>query len=731
MLTTVARTVGGRTLTLETGKMAKQADGAVLARYGDTMVLATAVMSREPNEKLDFFPLTVEYRERSAAAGKFPGGFFKREGRPTEKEILTCRVVDRYIRPLFSKSIRNEVQICCSVLSADEMNEPDVIAMVAAAAAIGVSDLPIKELLGAVRVGRVDGELLINPSYEQMEKSSLNLVVAGKEDAVLMVEAGANEESEEVLVDALEFGHNEIKAIAGMIGELAEKVGKPKRAMPETQVDVELQQAVERDFGSRLLDAVQIADKQEREGTVDQIVKEALENYVSEEDDSERELMVKELLHDLERRLVRERIIKEGLRSDGRTPKDIRPISAEVGAIPRTHGSAMFTRGQTQALATATLGTVSDQQQVDTLLGESFKRFMLHYNFPPFSVGEARPIRGPGRREIGHGALAERALLPVLPHEDDFPYTIRIISDILESNGSSSMASICGGSLSLMDAGVPVKSSVAGIAMGLIKEGENIAILTDILGQEDHMGDMDFKVAGTRSGVTALQMDLKLEGVTRELLSKALDQAREARLFILDKMDQVIGQPRESISPHAPRIVTLFIDKSKIGDVIGPGGKTIRGIIEETGVKIDIDDDGRVVIASTDQEASQQAVEMVNYLTEEAEIGKLYKGKVTRILNFGAFVEILPGTEGLVHISQLADDHVRSVEDVVKEGDEIQVKVTEVDHLGRINLSKKDADWELAGNEPREATTNRRDRGGDRNSGRGRADNKRGSKRNR
>lgn len=700
MSITVAKDIGGQSLILETGTMARQAHGAVVARYGDTMVLATVVMAKSPAPGLDFLPLTVEYRERSAAAGRFPGGFFKREGRPTEKEILTSRIVDRSIRPLFSKAHRNEIQLFCTVISADEHNDPDVISMIAAFAALAISPLPFQEILASVRVGRIDGEFRVNPNYEDMQKSTMNLIVAGKMDSLVMVEATIQEEPEEVVLEALEFAHQQIQSIVGLIQELVEKAGVPKLPTPEKVVDEALQQALHGAYRERILNAISVADKTEREDLMDAITNEALEQHAPDETDKESRNVVKGILHDLERDLVRDRIVNQSVRSDGRGLTDIRPISIQIGMVPRTHGSALFTRGQTQSLASLTLGTVSDQQQVDTLLGESFKRFMLHYNFPPFSVGEVRPIRGPGRREIGHGALAEKALNPVLPKEDDFPYTIRIISDVLESNGSSSMASVCSGSLAMMDAGVPIRTSVAGIAMGMIKEKDKIAILSDILGQEDHLGDMDFKVAGSRKGITALQMDLKLDGIDRSLMAQALQQAREGRYHILDLMDQAIVEPRANLSKYAPRLVTLFVEKSKIGEIIGPGGKTIRGIIEETGVKIDIDDDGKIIISSTDEAASQRAIEMVNYLTEEVEVGRIYKGKVTRILNFGAFVEILPGKEGLVHISHLDAQRIERVEDVVKEGDVIQVKVIEIDHLGRVNLSKKEADWEISGEGP-------------------------------
>jgi len=728
-LVTVSREIGGQTLSLEMGKMAKQADAAVVATYGDTVVLAAVCMEDKASPHLDFFPLTVDYRERTAAAGKFPGGFFKREGRPTEKEILTCRVIDRSIRPLFDKSMRNELQVCTTVLSADEKNDPDVIAMVASFAALVASDVPVNDVLGAIRVARLNGEFVANPTYEQTEESTMNFVVAGKQDSILMVEAGMKEEPESVVVDALEFAHKQIQEIVALVTELVEKAGKPKRELESAETDEALEQELHSAYKSRMLEVVAIADKKERENAVDALFEEALEKF-SGEDEEDKQKQAKGILRDLEKKTTRGRILDEGVRSDGRGLKDIRPISSEVSLIPRTHGSALFTRGQTQSLGTVTLGTVSDQQQMDTLIGETHKRFMLHYNFPPYSVGEVRFIRGPGRREIGHGCLAERALSAVLPDEEDFPYTIRIISDILESNGSSSMASVCSGSLSMMDAGVPIKSAVAGIAMGLIKKDDRVAILSDILGQEDHMGDMDFKVAGTREGITALQMDLKIEGgVEKSLLADALEQALQGRLHILDKMDEALTGPREEISQHAPRMHTMMIDKAKIGGVIGPGGKTIRGIVEETGVKIDIEDDGKITIASTDGAAMERAVEMVNALVEDVEVGKIYAGKVTRLMNFGAFVEVLPGKEGLVHISQLDERRVEQVEDVVTEGDEVSVKVLEIDDMGRVNLSKKEAEWELAGNEPRPLPEKeKRDRGGRDRGDRGRGGRDRGGR---
>ena len=679
--------IGGRTLSLETGRVAGQAAGAVLVRYGDTVVLVTASASEEPREGVDFFPLTVDYEERHYAVGKIPGSFFRREGRPTEKAILSARLTDRPIRPLFPDGFRNDVQVIVTVMSVDFDNAPEICGLVGASAALTISDIPWGGPIGAVVVGLVDGEFVINPTREQEAKSQMHLTVAGTRDAVLMVEAGANQVPEETMLDAIFFGHRELQKLISLQERMREEIGKPKREIPLHQVDPELEQAVRAWTGDRMHSAIMNADKLAREADVKAILDEAIAEFAP--DDEERAKDVAEIIGKIEREEVRSGIITRGVRPDGRGLTDIRPIWIQVGVLPRVHGSGLFTRGQTQALTVATLGTVSDLQVLDNLTDEEYKRYIHHYNFPPYSTGEARPLRGPGRREIGHGALAERALEPVIPSEEEFPYTIRLVSEILSSNGSTSMASVCGSTLALMDAGVPIKAPVAGIAMGLIKEGDHVAVLTDIQGVEDHLGDMDFKVAGTATGVTALQMDIKIAGVTRDVLEQALRQAREARLFILQKMLEVIPAPRPELSPYAPRIITLTIDPDKIRDVIGPGGKTINKIILETGAKIDIEDDGKVYVAAADREAGEKAVAMIRELTREVVAGEVYKGRVTRIMNFGAFVEVLPGKEGLVHISELSPRRVERVEDVVNIGDELDVVVTEIDRMGRINLSHK------------------------------------------
>ena len=688
----------GRPLYLEVGKLAKQADGAALVRYGETVVLVTAVAAKEVRGDTDFFPLTVDYQERTFAAGKIPGGFFKREGRPSEKEILTCRLIDRSIRPLFADGLRCETQIVATVLSADKENDPDVVAMLGASLALEVSDIPFNGPIAGVRIGRIAGEWVINPTQSQLETSDVDIFLSGSRDAIVMVEGGARILPEDAALEALFVGHEAIKTLLDYQEEIKRAVGKPKRPVPIVQQDEAIVRLVDELARQKINEAIAVADKQERYKRLDEVKSEVVTQALAQHPD--REKAIKTAFNELKRNVFRQLIVKDKRRIDGRGLKDIRPISCEVEVLPRTHGSALFTRGETQALVITTLGTASDEQKVDALIGEHYKKFMLHYNFPPFSVGEARPLRGPSRRDIGHGNLAERALIPVLPGEDDFPYTIRIVSEILESNGSTSMATVCGGSLSLMDAGVPVSSAVAGIAMGLIKEGEEVRVLTDILGDEDHLGDMDFKVAGTREGVTSLQMDIKINGVSREVMREALYQARDARLKILDVMDATISQPRGDISNHAPRIITLKIKPEKIREIIGPGGKVIRGIVEETGVKMDVEDDGTITIASSDEAASRRAIEMVQKITAEAEIGKIYKGTVRRIMDFGAFVEILPGTDGLVHISELAPERVRRVTDILKEGDEVLVKVLEIDKQGKIRLSRKEALQDGGGNPP-------------------------------
>ena len=679
----------GRRLSIETGKVAKQAGGAALVRFGETVVLVTATAMRSAREGIDFFPLTCDYVEKTFAAGKIPGGFFKREGRPAEKEVLTSRLIDRPVRPLFPKGFRCETQVIATVLSHDRENDPDMISIVGASTALTLSEIPWNGPIAAVRVGRIAGKLVINPSTSQLDDSDLNLIVAAGRDAIVMVEGGARVLSESLLLEALFTAHDAVQPILDMQDELRKAVGKPKREVEPPARDTELEASVSEFALPKLREALAKSVKTERYAALDQVhdaAAAALGNA-----DPVRSKAVGDLVDKLKKQVVRETIIHDGRRLDGRGLADVRPITCDIDVLPRTHGSAIFTRGETQALVVTTLGTSSDEQKIDALIGEHYKKFMLHYNFPPFSTGEVKFLRSPGRREIGHGALAERALVPVLPDEDGFPYTIRIVSEILESNGSSSMATVCGGSLSLMQAGVPIKAAVAGVAMGLIKEGDEVRVLSDILGDEDHLGDMDFKVAGTRDGVTAVQMDIKIGGVTRAVMQKALEQAREARLHILGVMDAAIASPRAELSTHAPRIVTLRIKTDRIRDLIGPGGKTIRGIVEETGAKIDVEDDGTVLVASSDGESMQKAIDRIRALTAEAEVGKIYRGTVRRVVDFGAFVEIMPGTDGLVHISQLANERVRQVTDVVREGDVIDVKVIEVDKSGKIRLSRKEA----------------------------------------
>jgi len=683
----------GRPISIEVGRLAKQADGAALVQYGETCVLATAVAARTAREGVDFFPLTCDYQEKTFAAGKIPGGFFKREGRPAEREILTSRLIDRPIRPLFADGFVCETQIIATVLSADRENDADIIALIAASAALHVSDIPFHGPIAAVRVGRIDGKLVLNPFQSQYDVTDVSLVVAGTADSLVMVEGGARIVPEDVMLEALYFGHEGMQAVIKMQEELRTAVGKPKRAVEVTPPPPKLLERVEAIAGPLMTQALERTAKQERVAAVKDAEQQTIAALSAEFPERTRE--IKEALGQLESRVMRSVIAREGKRIDGRGLRDIRPVSCEVDVLPRTHGSALFTRGETQALVVATLGTSADEQKIDALIGEHYKKFMLHYNFPPFSVGEVRFLRGPGRRDIGHGALAERSVQPVLPNEEEFPYTLRVVSEVLESNGSSSMATVCGSSLALMDAGVPTKGAVAGIAMGLIKEGEKVCILSDILGDEDHLGDMDFKVAGSEEGVTGLQMDIKVRGVTREIMREALYQAREGRLHILGIMNRTLSTARKDLSQHAPRIVTIKIRPDKIRDVIGPGGKVIRAIVEESGAKIDIEDDGTVFIASSDGTSLQKAIDRIEALTAEAQIGKIYKGKVRKIVDFGAFVEIMPGTDGLVHISQLASTRVQKVSDVLKEGDEVYVKVLEVDRQGKIRLSRKEAMAEM------------------------------------
>ncbi len=679
----------GRPLSIDLGKVAKQADGAVLVRFGETVVIATAVASKDVREEIDFFPLTVDYQEKTFAAGRIPGGFFKREGRPSEKEILTCRLIDRSIRPLFAGGVKAETQIIVTVLSADGENDTDVVAMLAASVALEISDIPFGGPLAGVRVGRINGEWVMNPLQSEISRSDVNIFLSGTRDGILMVEGGAAVVPEEGVLDALFQGHQAIQPLLDLQEKLKDQLGKPKRVAAQQERDESLTTRVRDLAGEKLKEAVRIADKKQRNARIDEVGDEVM--TAGSEEFPGREKEVKGAFRDLEKFQLRDLVLQQRQRIDGRGLKDVRPITCEVGLLPRTHGSALFTRGETQALVVATLGTSSDVQRIDALTGEQFKKFMLHYNFPPFSTGEVKFLRSPGRREIGHGALAERALVPVLPEGDQFPYTLRVVSEILSSNGSSSMASVCGGSLSLMDAGVPIKAPVAGIAMGLIKDGDEVRVLTDILGDEDHLGDMDFKVAGTREGITALQMDIKISGVTREIMREALYQAQEGRLHILDAMDDTLSETRDEVSRHAPRITTLKVRPEKIREIIGPGGKVIRGIVDATGTKIDVQDDGTVTVASADEEGSRKAIDMIQGIVAEVEIGRIYKGTVRRVMDFGAFVEIMPGTDGLVHISQIADDHVRQVRDVLNEGDELMVKVLDVDRQGKIRLSRKEA----------------------------------------
>ncbi len=679
--------IGNRTLSITTGHVARQANGAVWVQYGDTVVQVAIVSDKEPNTTKDFFPLQVDYREKAYAAGKIPGGFFKREGRPSEKEILSARMIDRPLRPLFPEGFRNEMQVYVVVLSSDQENDADILGIIGASAAMAISDVPFDYTLAGVRVGRVGGEFVINPTISQLDESDLNVILAGTADDVVMVEGGCSEISEDDLLAALEFGMKEIKSITAAIDQLKERVGKPKFAFEAPVIDEELVKAATDLAHDRICQANTKTEKHGRQDELDLIAKETVEALAEQFPELDKD--IKSVLHDLEKVDMRRRIIADKIRADGRGYTDIRPLSSEVRVLPRTHGSAIFTRGQTQALAVVTLGTKMDEQRIDNLMGDTTKTYMLHYNFPSYSVGEIRMIRGPGRREIGHGALAERALQPIIPNEDIFPYTLRIVSEILESNGSSSMATVCGGTLAMMDAGVPIKAPVAGVAMGLIKEGDQSAILSDILGVEDHLGDMDFKVTGTREGITAFQMDIKIRGLTTELMRQAMLQAREARIHILASMEETIPQPRTELSPYAPRIISLQVKVDKIGDIIGPGGKNIRAIVEKTGAKIDIEDDGTVIIASVDQAAGEMARDIIMEMIEEPEINKEYDGRVRRITNFGAFLEIIPGTDGLLHISEIDYTRTERVEDFCNVGDVIRVKVIEIDPEGKIRLSRK------------------------------------------
>ncbi|MFC2172938.1 polyribonucleotide nucleotidyltransferase [Acidobacteriota bacterium] len=679
--------LGSSIFSMEVGKLAKQADGSVLVRYGDTIVLVTACFASKPREGIDFLPLTVDYREYTYAAGKIPGGFFKREGRPSEKEILTSRLIDRPLRPLFPDGYNRETQIIGFVLSADGENNPDVLAITAAATALYISPIPYTLPIAAVRVGMADNEFVVNPTYQQLEESPLDLVVAGSKTAVVMVEGDMAELDEAKVHDAIRFGHENLRKLIELQEEFFTAI-KPEKIAVEPKV---IDEAIRQEYGERinrqLEELVRIKPKMERQDKITDLYRTFMEEIPEEEE--EKRMHVVKLVDESTKKTVRNMILDKNERPDERAFDEIRSISCDVAILPRTHGSSLFTRGETQALVTATLGTSADVQRIDALEGDIERRFMLHYNFPPFSVGEVKFLRGPGRREIGHGALASRSIQRMLPPEEDFPYTVRLVSEILESNGSSSMASVCGGSLALMDAGVPLKEAVSGIAMGLVYQDGRYAILSDIAGYEDHFGDMDFKVAGTKNGITAIQMDIKIEGVSDEILTQALEQARKGRLFILERMVATIAEPRSEMSVYAPRITTIFIPREKIREVIGPGGKTIRSITERTGVRIEIDDSGRVDVASTDESSSRMAIDIINELVAEAELGKVYLGRVQRIVDFGAFVEILPGTDGLLHISEIAEHRIKSVSDELKEGQELMVKVIEIDHYGKVRLSRK------------------------------------------
>ncbi len=685
--------LGRENLIFETGRMAKQANGAVMVQYGGTVVLVTAVISKQQRVgvDIDFVPLTVEYQEKNYAAGKIPGGFFKREGRPSEKEVLTARLIDRPIRPLFPAGISHEIQIMALVLSHDGENDPDILALNGASCALAVSDIPFNYMIGAARVGMIEGEFIVNPTFAELEKSSLDIVVVGTKESIVMIESGMNELSEDVVLNAIDFGHKSLIASIELQEKMKAECGRPKGTDYKINtIDEGLYKKVKDLALGKIKEVENKATKEEREEMMSLIAEDLISKLVVEGSELT-EANVKSALVKVEKEEVRRTILQEKKRVDGRGFKDIRQITCEVGVLPRTHGSALFTRGQTQSLAVTTLGTSADEQTIDALEGESSKSFMLHYSFPPFSVGEVKPVRGPGRREIGHGALAERGLKPIMPSKEEFPYTVRVVSEVLESNGSSSMATVCAGALSLMDAGVPIKAPVSGIAIGLVKEGKNFVILTDIAGLEDHFGDMDFKVTGTEKGVTAVQMDLKIDGIDLEIVKQSLEQAKEARMIILEKIKAALAGPRAELSKYAPRIVSFKINPDKIRDVIGPGGKVIRKIIEDTGVTIDIEDDGTVNVASADGEALQKALDIINSLTQMPEVGKIYNGKVKRIMPFGAFVEILPGQEGLVHVSEMSDQYVKNVEDVVKLGDEFPVKLMEIDDQNRLNLSRKQA----------------------------------------
>ena len=681
--------LGGRPFSVETGRVARQAHGSVLVQYGETVVLVTAVIADKKREGVDFLPMTVNYQEMTYAAGRIPGGFFKREGRPSDRETLISRFIDRPLRPLFPKGFRNEIQIIATVLSADQDNDPAILGMIGASSALSLSDIPFDGPIAGAKVGRIDGEYVLNPTHDELELSDIDLFVAGSENAIIMVEGSAKEVKEREILEAILFGHQSLKPVIDLQKQLREASGMIEKEFDFKKPEEALYEKVRASAQEKLMETFQITDKTKRRGRLEEILQQTLQELGVEDENTQK--IVRIVLEEINRKLVRKLILGQKRRIDGRSLSEIRPISCEVGILPRTHGSALFTRGETQVLAVVTFGTSEDEQKINSLTGETYKSFMLHYNFPPFCVGEVSPLRPPNRREIGHGALAERAILPILPSNENFPYTIRIVSEVLESNGSSSMATVCGATLSLMDAGVPIKAPVAGIAMGLILEEGEAAVLSDILGDEDHFGDMDFKVAGTAQGLTAIQMDIKVRGISKEIMEQVLDQAREGRLHILEKMRETIPEPRKDLSRHAPRIVTLKVKQEKIRDIIGPGGKTIRSIVDQTGVKVDVEDSGIVKLASPNYEAIEKAIYMIKMLTQEVEVGGLYTGKVKRILGFGAIVEIFPGTDGLVHISQLAESHVKEVSDVVKEGDDVLVKVLDIDAQGRIRLSRKAA----------------------------------------
>ena len=708
--------IGGKTISMETGHLAKQADGSVVMRLGDTVVLMTAVAAKSPRDGVSFLPLTIDYRENTFAGGRIPGGFFRREGRPNEKEVLTSRMIDRPLRPMFPDGWRFETQIIGQLWSTDKENNSDVLAITGASAALGISNIPFPEPIAAVRVGLTEdgSDYIYNPTFQELEISKLDLIVVGTKEAIVMVEAGSDEVSEEVILDGIYGGHEEIKKLVAWQEELIAEVGvTPKRDVPVSDEPEGLRAKIEADWKEKLAATMRVKGKLDSYAATDALKAEMKESFG---DDEAAKSFSSNVWHDMQDDILHEEVLERGVRMDGRAFDEIRDLTCEVGLLPRTHGSAVFTRGETQALVTVTLGTSQDAQRIDFVEGEIVRRFMLHYNFPPFSVGEARFLRGPGRREIGHGALGERSLSVAMPAEADWPYTIRVVADILESNGSSSMATVCGGTLALMDAGVPIKAPVAGIAMGLIKGGDKFEVLTDIAGAEDHHGDMDFKVTGTRNGVNAIQMDIKIGGISKDIMSKALEQARKARLEILDAMEASIGKPRENISPFAPRILTLTINKDKIRDIIGPGGKTIRSIVERTGCKIEVHDDGRVDIASIDEESTQKAVDIIKGLTAEAELGKTYLGKVVRVVNFGAFIEILPGVEGLCHISEIENRRINEVTDVLNEGDETSVKVIDIDATGRVRLSRRVL---LKGGNDGDGGDERNERGGGRGGDRG------------